>query len=361
MEISQYNGSKRSCKLFKLESDFGACCKVIEYGALITELLIPDKDGVTADIMLGLKDLDAYTADGSNHGSVVGRSANRIKGASYKINGVEYKAPLNDGNNNLHGGSPSYQNVFWEGEAISIEEANSFISEMHIEGIAPASSEGVLLHYVSPDGACGFPGNLDTYVLYCWLSDRTLLIAYKGTSDQDTIFAPTNHAYFNLGGHDSGYVGNNILTIDADKVTRKVDACPDGSYIDVEGTIFDFRKGAPVSQVLTLDNEQTKGSLGIDQNFCVDREEGKFTVVAKLSDDKSSREMEVLTDMPGIQIYAGNHLGGNMQKGDIPYKQYGAICLEAQMYPNAVNIPGFTTPIIKKGQTTYHACGYRFN
>lgn len=361
MEISQYNGSTRSCKLFNMESDFGACCRIIEYGALITELHIPDKDGVTADIMLGLKDLDSYMADMSNHGSVVGRSANRIKGASYKINGVEYKAPLNDGNNNLHGGSPSYQNVFWEGKAISLEDADAFIGEMHIEGIAPAASEGVLLHYVSPDGACGFPGNLDTYVLYCWLKDRTLLIAYKGTSDQDTIFAPTNHAYFNLGGHDSGYIGNNILTVDAGKVTHKSDACPDGTYIDVEGTIFDFRKGAPVSQVLTLDNDQTRGSLGIDQNFCVDREEGKFTVVARLSDDRSSREMEVLTDMPGIQVYAGNHLGGNMQKGDIPYKQYGAICLEAQMYPNAVNIPSFTSPIIKKGQTTYHACGYRFN
>ena len=134
-----------------------------------------------------------------------------------------------------------------------------------------------------------------------------------------------------------------------------------GTYIDVEGTIFDFRKGAPLKQVLTLDHDQTKGSLGVDQNFCVDREEGKFTLVATLEDDKSSRKMEVLTDMPGLQIYAGNHLGGNLQKGDIPYKQYGAVCLEAQMYPNAVNIPEFSTPIIKKGQTTYHACGYRFN
>ncbi|MCQ2504078.1 MAG: galactose mutarotase [Saccharofermentans sp.] len=361
MQIDNYQGTDKSCKLFNMTSDFGACCKIIEYGALITELHIPDKDGVTADIMLGLKDLDAYVQDVSNHGSVVGRSANRIKGATYKIGDVEYKAPLNDGNNNLHGGSPSYQNVFWDGQVVSVEEANEFISSTNIEGIEEAASEGVLLHYLSPDGACGFPGNLDTYVLYVWLKDRTLLIAYKGTSDQDTIFAPTNHSYFNLGGHDSGYTGNNILTIDADKVTHKTDACPDGTYIDVEGTIFDFRNGAPLKQVLTLDHDQTKGSLGVDQNFCVDREEGKFTLVATLEDDKSSRKMEVLTDMPGLQIYAGNHLGGNLQKGDIPYKQYGAVCLEAQMYPNAVNIPEFSTPIIKKGQTTYHACGYRFN
>ena len=130
--------------------------------------------------------------------------------------------------------------------------------------------------------------------------------------------------------------------------------------MDVDGTIFDFRSGAPVKQALTLDNDQTRDAKGLDQNFCVDSEEGMYTVVARLEDNKSSRTMEVLTDMPGIQFYAGNPLGGNDQKGDIPYEPYGALCLEAQMYPNAVNIPGFTSPVIKAGEVTYHACGYRF-
>ena len=357
----EYVGKSSSCKALTIESSWGASAKIIEYGARIAELYIPDKDGNIADIMLGLKDLDEYMDDGANHGAVVGRSANRIANTRYEIDGVKYEAPNNDFGNNLHGGSPSYQNVFWDSKVISSSEANEIIKASGISGIADVEGDAVLLHYVSPDGACSFPGNLDSYVLYGWLKDRTLLILYKATADKKTIFSPTNHSYFNLGGHNSGYVGNNILQIDADKVTKKVKACPNGEYIDVEGTIFDFRKGAPVSQVLTLDNEQTHDSLGIDQNFCVNGERGKFNLVATLKDDRSSRVMEVLTDMPGLQIYAGNHLAGNNQKGDIPYKQYGAICLEAQMYPNAVNVPGFESPLVDAGKTAYHVCGYRFS
>ena len=136
--------------------------------------------------------------------------------------------------------------------------------------------------------------------------------------------------------------------------------CPDGPYIDVEGTIFDFRNGAPVKQALTLDNDQTHDALGLDQNFCVGDGTGDYQKVAELRDNYSSRVMEVYTDMPGIQLYAGNHLGGNDQKGDIPYVKYGGLCLEAQMYPNAVNIPEFESPLIEAGVPKYHVCGYRF-
>ena len=150
--------------------------------------------------------------------------------------------------------------------------------------------------------------------------------------------------------------------IDADKVTNKSEYnVPDGTYMDVEGTIFDFRTPDRVEKVLTLDHPQTKNALGVDQNYCLNTKPGKFLCISTLEDPVSGRKMETLTDLPGMQIYAGNHLGGNDQKGDIPYDKYYGICLEAQMYPNAVNIPEFASPVIKAGVPCYHACGYRFS
>ncbi len=365
--VSAYNSEKYpeqykdiSAK-FTINSSFGASCSVITYGALITELNIPDDKGEVKDVVLGLKDLDSYMVDCSNHGSVVGRSANRIAGAKFELDGVQYEVPNNDGGNNLHGGNQSFQRVFWKGDVLKEDEVNAFVKASGFDSIADADGDGVILTHLSPDGSDGFPGNLEATVVYAWLKDRTLLIMYKANTDKATIFAPTNHAYFNLGGHDSGYVGENVLTIDADRISLKAaNNCPDGSELLVKGTIFDFKEGAPVSNVLVTSHPQTCNSNGVDTNFCVDKEEGKYTKVASLKDNKSSRVMEVYTDMPGIQVYAGNHLGGNLQKGDIQYEPHGAICLEAQMFPNAINVPAFTSPVIRPGKDYYHVCGYRF-
>ncbi len=367
MKITKYLSQKDPAKYdgisfkYELEGPAGLSATILNYGALIESLIVPDKDGNKADIMLGCKGLDEYMTNDANHGSVVGRSANRIAGAKYTIDGVEYTAPVNDGPNNLHSGNPGYQNVFWEGKVLNELDAEEFIKKSDIFGIERPFGEALLLSYTSPDGACGFPGNLETEVLYAWLKDKTLLILYKGKSDKATIFAPTNHAYFNLDGHDAGSIKDHILTVYADKVTHKDPYnTPDGSYIDVKGTDFDFTTGDRVEKAIISEDPQIKDCKGLDSNFCVDSEEGKFTVVAKLTNESGSRVMETLTDMPGIQIYCGNHLGGFDQKGDKPYTAYSGICLEAQMYPNAVNIPEFTSPVIRAGEMACHACGYRF-
>jgi len=356
---SKYEGI---AKTFDMTSSYGFEADIITYGALIRSLKVPSpKTGETVDIMLGLKGLDEYMADGSNHGSVVGRSANRISGASFEIAGVKYSIPANDGPNNLHSGNPAYQNVFWEGSVLSKDDTDKMIADSGIAGIAEADGESVLLKYTSPDGACGFPGNLKTEVLYAWLADKTLLILYMGESDKATVFAPTNHSYFNLGGHDAGYVGDELIMINADQITLKDEFnCPDGRISDVEGTDFDVREYSFMSQLIESDEPQITMSSGIDQNFILKNPEGTFSFAASLTDPKTGITMETLTDLPGIQIYAGNHLGGDMQKGDKPYKPYDAVCLEAQMFPNAVNIPDFKSPIIPAGEKIYHACGYRF-
>lgn len=346
---------------FVMTSSSGLVASVITYGARIDTLLVPDRDGKMSDIMLGARGLDEYLRDGGNHGAIVGRSANRIRHASFVIDGQTYNIPVNDGENNLHTGNPAFQNVFWEGEILSKDETDNMIEASGIAGIPEADGESVLMHVVSPDGECGFPGNLETDVLYSWLTDDTLLILYRAQTDKATVFAPTNHAYFNLGGHDSGTVLTDLISVNADKVTLKDETnCNSAKYMDVEGTDFDLRQQAFISQIVESSEPQIVMSRGIDMNYCINGYNGDYNYAAMVSDPDSGRLMEVYTSFPGIQLYAGNHLGGNDQKGDKPYKPYDAICLEAQMYPNAINIPEFESPVVRPGEAVYHACGYKF-
>ena len=347
---------------FTMTASDGKEASFITYGARIEKLLVPDRDGKMADIMLGCKGLDEYLRDGGNHGAVVGRSANRIRHAEFTIDGNTYHVTKNDGDNNLHGGSPAYQNMFWEGEILTKEETDNYIEASGIAGIPEADGESVLFNCVSKDGDCGFPGNIDSTVIYAWLVDGTLLILYRAESDKATIFAPTHHAYFNLGGHNSGTVETDIISVNSDRITLKDETnCNCEKYRDVEGTDFDLREGVLISQITTSDEPQIVMSRGIDQNFCINGYNGNYNYAACMTDPDSGRVMEVYTDLPGIQLYAGNHLGGTDQKGDIPYKPYDAMCLEAQMYPNSVNIPEFESPVIKAGEVKYHACGYKFS
>ncbi len=347
--------------LYRMEATDGSYADIASYGCRVVDLVVPDKDGNMTDVLLGFKDLDGYFADTCFHGAIVGRSANRIAGASCVISGVKCDLPVNDGPHNLHSGTPSFQDQFWDGKTVSAEEADAIIAESGIEGIEAVDSDALLLHYVSPDGATGFPGNLDTYILYAWLSDKTFFMLFKGTSDKDTIFAPTNHSYFNLNGHDSGYVGDHTIQLDADKVSLKDDFnCSDGRSMDVTGTDFDARAGVPLTQLIKSDDPQITMSKGIDSNFELSGYDGTFKKCASLEGDKSGIKMEVLTDLPGIQIYAANFLGGDLGKSDKPYNPNYAVCMEAQMFPNAVNIPEFLSPVIKANVTAYHATGYRF-
>ena len=361
---SKENPSEYEDKSFRfvMTSSDGMVASFITYGARIDTLSVPDRNGELADVMLGMKGLDEYLRDGGNHGAVVGRSANRIKDAKFTIDGTEYHVTKNDGENNLHGGSPAYQNIFWTGEILTKEETDNYIEASGIAGIPESDGESVLFNCISADGDCGFPGNIDSTVIYSWLVDGTLLILYRAETDKATIFAPTHHAYFNLGGHNSGSVETDILMVNSDRVTLKDETnCNCEKYRDVEGTDFDLRDGRFISQITTSDEPQIVMSRGIDQNYCINGYNGDYNFAACLTEPDSGRVMEVYTDMPGIQLYAGNHLGGNEQKGDIPYKPYDAICLEAQMYPNSVNIPEFVSPVIRPGEVRYHACGYKFS
>ena len=367
VEVFPFSGIKKSMpshgevRKYRLTHSSGAFFSVINYGASITSICVRDREGQLADVVLGFCCLEDYLNNASCHGAVVGRHANRIKNAVFTLQGKEYTLPQNDGPNNLHGGSPSFQNVFWDGRILTQAQAEKYLSDSNIKSNYEIEGEAVLFSYLSPDGACGFPGNLEAFVMYAWTKDSTLLILYRGESDADTLFNPTNHAYFNLQGHDSGNVARQILWIDSDKITNKdSENIPDGTYSEVKGSIFNFTDPAPLGPTMKDDNPQLLSSGGLDQNYCLHTTHLEASRAALLSDPVSGRMMEVSTNSPGLQVYTGNHIGGCCGKSGNEYIRYAGVCLETQLYPDAVHHEDFPSPIIAAHESCYYVTGYRY-
>lgn len=347
---------------YTLKHSSGASFSVINLGALITKIMVPDRFGQLADIELGHKDLDTYILNPSWHGITVGRSANRIKGATFEIDGERYHISQNEGDNNLHSGSPGFHDTFWKGTVLSESEGQDFLNHTHIDSKQEIEGEAVLFEMLSPDGAAGFPGNLKAQVFYAWGKDKTLIIVFTAETDKKTVFAPTNHSYFNLESHDAGSVKDHLLWINASRITKKAqDNVPDGTYLDVTGTPFDFQKPDYVGKSMNDSHPQLACSKGMDQNYCLDNNGHADIPSAYLYDPKTGRKMEMLTNFPGVQIYTGNHLLACPSKNDGTYEAYSGICLEAQMYPDAVNHSEFPDAIIQPGERKCYFTGYRFS
>lgn len=368
VDVFPFAGVKKSAprhgEVFKyrITHSSGAFFSVINYGAAITSICVRDKCGQLGDVVLGFCCLDDYIDDNSCHGAIVGRHANRIKNASFIINGNEYVLPANDGSNNLHGGYPSFQNTFWEGSVLDKSDAEAFLVSTQISNDFKLDGEAVLFTCLSPDGACGFPGNLNASVLYAWTKDLTLLIVYKGISDADTLFNPTNHAYFNLNGHDRGDVSRHMLWINADKMTNKdSENIPDGTFSDVKGSIFDFSTPNLLGPTMKSRHPQLLCSLGLDQNYCLHTSHDSIRMAARLSDPHSGRKMEVLTNFPGLQVYTGNHIGGYFGKSGNEYIKHAGVCLEAQLYPDSIHHEMFPSPILRANTPCYYITGYRYS
>ncbi|MBQ6271182.1 MAG: galactose mutarotase [Clostridiales bacterium] len=341
----------------------GESFSVIEYGAAIHTLKVFDKEGKLDDVMLGFDTIEGYLGSGSGHGSIIGRTANRIKGGAFTIDGVDYQLPKNEGENNLHGGPGNFQNSFWTGKIVSKEDAQAFIDELKIKNDWTVETEGVLLSFLLADGVCGVPGNMDMKVLYTWATDGTLIITYRAVSDKKTIFAPTNHSYFNIDGQAAGRIGEQLLWIDSEQVTEKdMDNVPNGKYIDVAGTEFDFRTPCATEKVLvkTSSNPQLNCSKGADSNYVLKTTQDQVSLVASVESLKSGRKMEVLTNFPGVQLYCACNLDED-GKGGVHYHPYEAICLETQMFPDAIHHENFASAVIDKDEVKGFLCGYRFS
>ena len=299
-----------------------------DMGATLVKLFVPDRDGNLADVVLGFDDPKQYWESGTFFGAVVGRNANRIGGASFTLNGKTYQMDKNDnGENNLHSGFDFYKNRIWD--------------------VLQVTENAITFALTSPHGDQGFPGNAKILVEYTLERGNTLRIVYRASCDQDTVFNFTNHSYFNLAGHDKPEKAmEQLLTMPARFYTPA-----DAQYITigekrgVDGTAMDFRTPKPIGRDIDRDEEPVRLQAGYDHNFEV------FTApCAILSHPESGRTMSVTTDCPGMQLYSGNFLQGEMGKDGVSYCRRGGVCLETQYYPNALNYPQWPQPITRAGE-----------
>jgi aldose 1-epimerase len=317
-------------------SDGAFEARIATYGGVVVSLKAPDRNGKTADVVLGFDDLDGYvtnfnTPANAFFGAIIGRYANRIAHGSFTLDGQKYSLPQNDGQNTLHSGTHGFNNVVWKAKPVA---------------------NGVELTYLSKDGESGFPGNLSATVRYT-LIKGDLRIEYSATTDKDTVVNLTNHSYFNLAGQ--GDILKNEVTLHASRFTP-VDAAliPTGELKPVEGTPFDFRKATAVGARIGADDAQLHLGHGYDHNWVLDSGGGKLVEAAEVYEPSSGRVLKVLTDQPGIQFYTGNFLNGTIKgKGGKPDELRSALCLETQHFPDSPNHPDFPTTELKPGER-YH-------
>lgn len=334
----------KAVTLYTLKNSNGMTVDIINYGGIIVTINTPDREGHMADVTLGYDTLEGYLKLSPFCGAIVGRHANRLEGACFTLNGKLYKLNKNEGENQLHGGPVGFQHKVWDAEILP--------------------GQGLKLTYRSPDGEEFYPGNLDVTVLYSLTDDNAIKIDYQAVSDQDTVVNLTNHAYFNLSGHNAGPVYDHELMINADFFTPiNAECLPTGEVWSVTGTPMDFTSFRPVGQGLLsamADDQMTKGT-GYDHNWVLKTGGDLNAKAGELYDPKSGRFMEVYTTKPGMQFYAGNHLAKAGQgKGGYTYGKHGGLCLETQFFPNSMKHPHFPSPVLKAGQTYQHTTIYRF-
>ena len=330
----------RTVHLFYLKNSKGMEVDIIEYGGIVTKLIVPDRKGKFGDIVLGFDKLEDYVKKSPYFGAIVGRYANRINRGIFFIDGKKYQLSINDGRNHLHGGKKGFDKVLWKGRSFSKD-----------------NGVGVELSYLSKDGEEGYPGNLNVKVIYFLDNENKLTITYRATTDKPTPVNLSNHSYFNLKGAGNGDILGHFLTINADKYTEvNSELIPTGKLLAVAGTPFDFRTPHKIGERI----DKVKG--GYDHNFVLNKKkENELSFAVKLEDPESGRIMEIYTTQPGIQFYSGNFLDGTIvgKYGKRYYKHY-ALCLEPQHFPDSPNHKNFPDAILRPGKEYFQKTVYIF-
>ena len=329
--------------LYYLKNSKGMKVAITNYGGRVVGILAPDKNGHFADVALGFDSLGGYLDNKEYYfGAIIGRYANRIARGKFSLNGKEYHLPINDGVNSLHGGNKGFFMRIWNAEQLN--------------------DQNLLLTYESKDGEEGYPGDLKVQVLYTLTSNNSLRIEYTAITDKETVINLTNHTYFNLGGAGSGKITNEVMMINADKITP-IDSTmiPTGAISSVKGTPFDFTTPRKIGQDINADNQQIKYSKGYDDNWVLNKDEDyQLSLAAKVYDPESGRELDVLTTEPGIQFYTGNFLDGVTGKDGKKYNYRTALTLETQHYPDSPNHSNFPTTVLKPDQIFHSITVYHF-
>lgn len=332
--------SGETASLYTLENEAGIAVSVTDYGATLVKLIVPDKEGIPRDIVLGYDEVSEYEKNALFFGATIGRSANRIGGASFELGGNTYKLVKNDNGNNLHSGNDFYNKRLWQA--------------------SPVNDSALTFRLHSPDGDQGYPGNLDVEVTYMLTEEGELILTYHGVSDKDTIINLTNHSYFNLNGHDSGDILGHEVMLDSDFYTRADGkSIPTGELTDVTGTPMDFRTEKKLGAEIDADYEATKLGGGYDHNWAL-KNNGNFMKIAKATGEKSGISMEVSTDLPGVQMYTANFVDNEPGKNGTIYGARAAVCFETQYFPDAIHHANFESPVRKAGEVYQTKTAYRF-
>ncbi len=328
--------------LYVLTNQTGMCVKVMTYGGIITELHVPDRQGVPGDVVLGFDRLEDYLKGHPYFGAITGRVANRIAKAAFTLDGKNYTLAVNNGPNALHGGIRGFDKALWNAVATESREGLS-----------------VKMTYVSVDGEEGYPGNLTSTVVYTLTDHNELKIHYQAETDAPTPINLTNHSYFNLAGAEKGNVLQHTLKLNSSFYTP-VDAglIPTGEILKVEGTPLDFRTARAFGERIS---QLKPNPGGYDHNFVLDGPDGIMKPAAEVYDPGSGRLLEVATTEPGIQVYSGNFLQGDIRgKKGIAYGQHAGFCLETQHYPDSIHHPHFPNSVLRPGSVYRQTTLFRF-
>ena len=328
--------------LFSMTNASGMRAGVIEYGAILVSLEVPDRNGKLADIALGFDDLDSYIRRNPLFGAVVGRYANRIAGARFELDGVEHRITANAGQNHIHGGgNKRFDKVVWKG------------SPYHNDREA-----GVRLTHLSADGEEGFPGNINCTVTYALTNANELKITYEATTDKPTIINLTNHSYFNLAGAGSGNVLDHELTINAPWYTPAGPGLiPTGQIHSVAGTPLDFTTPRKIGERIT----ELAETGGYDHNYVLAGSYGSAVLAARVYEPNSGRIMEAYTTEPGMQLYTANGMRNLAGKGGKLYGRHHSFCLETQHFPDSPNKPHFPSTILRPGRKFQSTTTFKFS
>jgi aldose 1-epimerase len=324
--------------LYTLTNAKGMTVKITNYGAIVTSIITPDRDGNMGEVALGFDKVDGYVPNDPHFGGIVGRYANRIAKGKFTLDGNTYTLATNNAPNHLHGGNTGFDRVVWIAEEVPAENA-------------------IRLTYVSRDGEEGYPGNLRAVVTYTLTSDNELKIDYEASTDKPTPVNLTNHSYFNLSAGKEKDILNHVVTIHADQFTATDETLiPTGELKSVQGTPYDFTSPQPVGT--RINNLQ---GYGYDLNYVVRNGGDALTHAATVEEPTTGRVMEVHTTQPGIQLYTAYHLDGSLTgHNNTKYNRYAGLCLEAQHFPDSPNQESFPSSIIRPGEKYSETTVYKF-
>ena len=341
---AEYQGQPTA--LYTLTNASGMEVAITNFGGRIVSIMVPDKDGVYTDVVLGFDNVQSYFPENgdSNYGAALGRYANRIDGGIFSIDDKEYELPHNDGTNCLHGGFTGWHNKVYE--------------------VMEADASHLKRKMGSPDGDMQFPGHVVAYVTYTLTDANAIDIKYEATTDAPTVINMSNHSYFNLGGDPQNHsVCDELMYINASGYTPiNATSIPFGTIDPVAGTPFDFTTPKIIGKDIAADNEQLKNGSGIDHNYVLDTKGDESALACRLTNPANGITLDIYTNEPGLQVYTGNFLDGSaVGKGGKKFAYRGAICLETQHYPDSPNKPQWPSTVLRPGEKYYSHCVFAFS